>query len=223
MFTAAALGDAKGVEKRLSQDRSLATARDNGQLTALQCVAGSRLGRESERTAAGLLDAARLLVEAGAEVNAKTRSWSHDVDVAYFTIRAGQVELLKLLLAHGLDATAALSTAAWDNRGEILDLLLAHGARLDDALDGARPVLNELVRWGQFRPARLLLARGASPNRADERGWTAMHQAVSRGNVKMLRDLVAAGGDARWPDLEGRTPRGMAKAKQRDDLLGLLP
>jgi ankyrin repeat protein len=131
--------------------------------------------------------------------------------------------MLELLLAHGLDATAAIATAAWDGREEIVDLLLAHGARLDEALDGSRPILNELVRWGQFAPARLLLARGASPNLADERGWTAMHQAVSRGNVKILRDLVAAGGDPRRPDLDGRTPRGMAKAKQRLDLLALLP
>jgi ankyrin repeat protein len=223
LFTAAALGDAKGVGKRLSRDPGLAAARDDGGLTALQCAAGSRLGAANERTRAGLLDAARLLVEAGADVNVKTRSWSHDVDVAYFAIRAGQVELLKLLLAHGLDATAAVTTAAWEGREEILDLLLAHGARLDEALDGTRPVLNELVRWGQFGPARMLLARGASPNRADERGWTAIHQAVSRGNMKMLRELVAAGGDPRRPDLSGRTPREMAKSEHRDDLLALLP
>jgi ankyrin repeat protein len=71
-----------------------------------------------------------------------------------------------------------VSTAAWENRADILDLLIAHGADVDKALDHTRPVLNELIRWGQFANARLCLARGASPNRPDDRGWTAMHQVV---------------------------------------------
>jgi hypothetical protein len=66
--------------------------------------------------------------------------------------------LLELLLAHGLDATAAIGTAAWKGRGDIVDLLVAHGARIDAALEKAKPVLNELVRWGQFAPAQDLLA-----------------------------------------------------------------
>ena len=49
-----------------------------------------------------------------------------------------------------------------------------------------------------------------------------MHQAVSRGNLKMLRDLAAAGGDPNRPDHDGRTPRGMAKKNGRDDLLSVL-
>jgi ankyrin repeat protein len=61
----------------------------------------------------------------------------------------------------------------------------------------------------------MLLAKGASPNVPDERGWTAVHQAVSRGNVKMLQDLLAAGGDASRTDNEGLTPRDYAFPKRK--------
>ena len=80
--------------------------------------------------------------------------------------------------------------------------------------DQTRPVLNELVRWGQFKQARMLLARGASPNVADDRGWTAVHQAASRGNVKMMEDLLAAGGDGTRRDKSGTTPLDVARVRE---------
>ncbi len=192
VFTASALGDAKRVNKYLDKDPSLARARDGGLLTALQCAAGSRMGRKDPKIAKALLEIATRLVDAGADVNATTKSWAHDVAVSYFAIGSRQVEILKLLLKHGLDATAAIATAAWEKQEEMLDLLIASGGRIDDARDGTKPVLNELVRWGQFTQARMLLARGANPNIPDERGWTAVDQAVSRGNAKMLADLKGA-------------------------------
>jgi len=222
IFTAAALGDIKRVERLLARDPALATARDGGLLTALQCCGGSRLGAKSPATARALLACARVLVDAGADVNASTPSWGHAVSVSYFVIRSGQIETLAYLLTRGLHPTDAVSTAAWENRADVLDLLIAHGAIVDQARDHTRPVLNELVRWGQFANARLCVARGASPNRPDDRGWTAMHQVVSRGNLKMLRDLLAAGGDASIADHDGRTPRGMAKKAGRADLLAAI-
>jgi ankyrin repeat protein len=214
LFTAAALGETKTVRTLLAEDSSLALARDGGVLTALQCCGGSRLGRNDAGIARQLLEIARLLVDAGADVNAKTRSWGHDVDVAYFVIGSRQIDVLKLLLERGLDATAAVARAARDAREDMLDLLLEHGAKLDQAFEQTRPVLNELVRWGQFKQARMLLARGASPNVADDRGWTAVHQAASRGNVKMMEDLLAAGGDRTRRDKGGATPLDVARVRE---------
>ena len=219
VFTASALGEDRTVKKLLAGDRALALARDGGLLTALQCAGGSRLGRKDSALSSRLLEIARSLVEAGADVNAKTRSWGQDVNVGYFVIRARQTEMLKLLLDRGLDATAAVAPAAWEGLEDVLDLLLRHGAKLDEAAEQGRPVLNDLVRWGQFKQARLLLARGASPNVADDRGWTAIHQAASRGNVKMMEDLLAAGGDRTRRDKTGATPFDIAKVK---DLVSLL-
>ena len=219
VFTASALGDAGRVKKLLAKDPSLAAARDGGLLTALQCCAGSKMGAGDPAVAKGLLECARVLVAAGADVNALTQSWGHKVSVSYFVIRSGQIDMLTLLLDNGLDTTSAVATAAWEGRGDILDLLIARGADLTRARDDNRPVLNELVRWGQFSLARLYLSKGGPVNQPDDRGWTSMHQAVSRGNVKMLKDLLVAGGDAHRADHDGRTPRGMAKKSGRAELL----
>ena len=222
IFTAAALGDAARVGKLLKADPSLALARDHERLTALQCCAGSRMGKADKKISARLLDCARLLVDAGADVNIATPSWGHEVYVSYFVIRSGQIEMLRFLLDRALDATTAIAAAAWDSREDMLDLLIARGATLDRAFDHTRPVLGELVRWGQFKPARLYLSKGVNPNLRDDRGWTSMHQVVSRGNLKMLQDLLAAGGDPNLAADDGRTPRGMAKKSGRADLLAAI-
>jgi ankyrin repeat protein len=222
-FVESALGDAKALERRLKEDAGLATARDGERgLTVLHCCAGSRLGRADAKTARGLLACATLLLDAGADPNAETRSWLHDVAPSYFAIGSEQEDMLALLLSRGADATGALSSAAWSGTDAMLDLVLAKGARLDAARDGGKPILNQLVRWGQLEKARRLLARGASPNEPDENGWTAVHQAVSRGNARILKELLDAGGDPNRRDAAGKTPRGMAKGAGRAELVALL-
>jgi ankyrin repeat protein len=72
--------------------------------------------------------------------------------------------------------------------------------------------LNNVVRWGQFRQALWLLAHRASPNLPDARGWTALHQAASRGNERMMRALIDAGGDVARRNKEGLTPADVAKS-----------
>jgi ankyrin repeat protein len=144
------------------------------------------------------------------------------VSVAYFAIRSRQMELLALLLDHGGDPTAALTTAAWEAHVPAIDLLIARGARVDAAVDGDRPLLNNLVRWGQFKQAADLLRRGASPNLTDAQGWTALHQAVSRGNANMLRALLDAGADVTRRNNAGATPLAMAKALGRPPIVALL-
>jgi len=213
VFTAAALGDDKYVTRKLSKDASLARTRDQGVLTALHCAAGSRLWKTSPHGQEPFLAIARRLVDAGAEVGATARSWDHDVTAAYLAIRSGQVALLELLLDRGFDPTEAVSTAAWDNREDVLDLLLARGADLSRSLEKGRPILNELVRWGQFTQARMVLRKGANPNQPDERGWTALHQAASRGNIRMVEDLISAGADVDRRDVEGHRPLDIARAK----------
>jgi hypothetical protein len=116
---------------------------------------------------AGLLECARALVAAGADVNATTQSWAHDVSVSYFVIRSGQVEMLTLLLDHGLDPTAAVSTAAWEGRGDILDLLIARGADLARAVDHKQAGAERTRRWGQFSLARLYLSKGGAVNQPE--------------------------------------------------------
>ena len=219
-FSASALGDLAGVKRALKADAKFARARDTGGLTALQCAAGSRMGRDDAAKARKLLEIAALLLDAGADANARTKSWSEEVDVAYFAVR--DPAMLELVLARGADATAALSSALWTAAVELGPIVLRHGGELDRAVHDGRPLLNDLIRWGQFRPAMWMLEHGASPNLPDGRGWTAVHQAASRGNERLMRAILAAGGDRTRLDGQGLPPWKVAMLARKPKMMELL-
>jgi len=162
-FAAAALGDLKSVEKTLRQRAEFARERDSGGLTALQCGAGSRY------PGANTLDIARLLLDAGADLDAKTKSWSHDVDAMYFAASSKNKAIFELFLDRGGDSTEALVHALWGPGEEFAELAIAHGAEPDRAIAEGKPLLNHLIQWGQIKPALWLLKIGASPNIADSK------------------------------------------------------
>ena len=168
---------------------------------------------------ADVLEVARLLIAAGAEVGARTRSWAHDVDAAYFAAGRKNKAMFDLLLDHGADATEALSHAVWAASYDLAESALAHGAVIDQAVANGKPLLNDMIRWGQIPQMLWLLERKASPNVADSRGWTAVHQAASRGNARILRAVLDAGGDPKKTDKQGQTPRDITRS---DQLAGML-
>lgn len=159
---------------------------------------------------ARLLETAKRLLDAGADFAAKTESWSHKVDALYMAANAHNKPVFDLMLELGANADEALTCGLWNATEEFAEAAMAHGANPDRAVADGRPLLNDLIRWGQFRQALWLLGRGASPNIADEKGWTAMHQAASRGNAKMMRALIDAGGDLSRRDAQGNLPRDVA-------------
>jgi ankyrin repeat protein len=221
-FVHAALGQAPAVRRLLDRDPAFATARADGGLTALQCAAASRLGRHDARTARGLAATARALLDAGADANARTKAWSEEVDTAYFAASSRNLEIFRLLLERGADATAALPSAVWNALEEFSQLALTHGADPDRATSNGKPLLNDLIRWGQVKPALWLMERGASPNVTDDAGWTAVHQAASRGNARVLAAVLDAGGDRRRKDKKGCTPLVIATRAGRKKVVELL-
>ncbi|HLY19289.1 MAG TPA: ankyrin repeat domain-containing protein [Bryobacteraceae bacterium] len=212
-FAGAGLGDRKLVEKTLRARPDFARERDHGGLTALQIAAGSRMPKGDR------LAIARLLIDAGAEVGALTRSWAQDVNAAYFAAGAKNRAMFDLLLGHGADATDALTHGVWRGAFDLAESALSHGAVIDGATANGKPLLNDLIRWGQIPPMKWMLEHGASPNVPDDGGWTAVHQAASRGNARMLRAVLDAGGDPNRRDKEGRTPREVARAKPTAEML----
>lgn len=216
-FAGAALGDRKLVEKALQKDAGFAQARDHGGLTALQCAAGSRY------PGAKTLEIARMLLDAGADLRAKTESWRHEVDALYFAASSKNRAVYELFLDRGANPTDALTHALWGPGEAFAEAAMAHGAEPDRATADGKPLLNHLIQWGQIKPALWLLGRGASPNIADSKqGWTAAHQAASRGNERMMRAVIQAGADLRRRDKQGYTPLVIAQTSGRAKLVALM-
>lgn len=214
-FAACALGKAGAVKWELARNPGFANARDAQGLTPLQCCAASRMGAADRGVSARLLEIATVLLDSGADPNARTSSWSHEVDAVYFAVGSRQEAILALLLERKADATAALTSAVWNGYDALAEIALRHGAEPNGTAEGGRPLLNDLVRWGQVRAALWLLAHGADPNRPDPEGWTALHQAASRGSARLVRALRDAGGDSSRRDLKGRTPLDIAGERGR--------
>jgi ankyrin repeat protein len=206
------LGDVAAVRGALTAITDFARARDPHGLTALQCAAGSRLPSEAARC-----EIAALLLDAGAEPHTKTRSWNHDIDALYFAASAHNHSIFRLLLERGADANAGLTHGAWGDL-RYAETALEFGANPDKATADRQPLLNNLIRWGQLQPAFWLVSKGASPNLPDERGWTALHQAVSRGNERMVRALLEAGADSTCTNADGESPAQMAARLHRGKL-----
>lgn len=195
-FSAAALGRMPLVRRALAADASFATSKDSNSLTALHYVACSRLHREPE-TGKRLREIATMLLDAGASSDALARSWSHEVTATDLAISSHHLSLVEILLRRGGDPTRALAAAMWntgDRFRDYGDLCLGAGAKIDECVYENKPLLNQLVRWGKVEPVLWLVSLGANPNLEDDRGWTAVTQAKSRGNRRMWDALIAAGG-----------------------------
>jgi ankyrin repeat protein len=221
-FVASALGDLRRVERAVTRDSSFAIERDPGGLSALHCSTGSRLGARNGKIQKALFDIATLLLDNGAEVGASARSWTHDVDAVYFAVSSGQDNVFALLLERGADATQALTPTVWRNNIDLAELALSHGAEIDRAVDEGKPLLNQMIRWGQVKQTLWLLEHGANPNITDEQGWTATHQAASRGNERLLRAVLEAGGKPELQDDDGNTPADIARMRVRPKMVALL-
>jgi len=70
--------------------------------------------------------------------------------------------------------------------------LIAAGADVDDALPNGMTALILAAHSGQGEAASLLLQKGADSN-AGGIGYTALHAAVLRGDLKLVRDLLSHG------------------------------
>jgi ankyrin repeat protein len=119
------------------------------------------------------------------------------------------------------DGLAPLHWALALPGNEIATLLLDRGASVDvRSEEGATPLMNA-VQSASLEQATLLLDRGADANARDLRGFTALHRAAEMGLVDITALLLARGASIDV-DAEGHTPRSLAIARDRKDILALL-
>jgi uncharacterized protein len=126
------------------------------------------------------------LLAAGADVAARSSTYTQVV-TSEVTQRAGR-ESLNYTVRRG--GSTALLFAARAGDAESAKLLIDAGANPDEALADGLPALTLAAYSGHGETAKVLLDRGADPNAAAV-GFTALHAAVLRSDLTLVRALLA--------------------------------
>ena len=73
--------------------------------------------------------------------------------------------------------------------------------------------LSIAAKYGRRAVTKLLLDRGADPNKATRRGWTPLHMAARSGHIGVVKILIERGAVVKIADVNGETPLHSAARK----------
>ncbi|MCC6003801.1 MAG: ankyrin repeat domain-containing protein [Thermofilum sp.] len=194
LFIAMVDGDTARVRKLLRKGANVNAKYGDSDLTPLHWAAFL-----------GHVDVVRLLLEHGAEVNARNKYGETPLHRA---AAYGRADAARLLLEHGADVNARdeygwtpLHVAALQGRADVARLLLEHGADVNVRTTGAIVFVEDFTKstysgvtplhlaayGGHAEIARLLLERGADPSIRDKDGRTPLDVARERGYEEVVR------------------------------------
>lgn len=177
LMSCARAGDATAVKALLVHSADVNAKEHEHDQTALMWAAAQRHP-----------EVVRLLIEARADIRARSLTYAQTV-VGEQTQRAGREELNYTVLRGG--ATPLLFTARVGDV-ESARLLLKAGADANDSQPDGVSVLVLAAHSGNGNVAALLLEHGADPN-AFGSGYTALHAAILRSDVNLVKALLAHG------------------------------
>ena len=222
IYTAALAGDDELVGHFLAADPANATA-SGGPLgwDALTYLCFSKYLRLDRATTGGFVRAATALLDAGASANTGYWDANHRPKPEWESVLYGasgvahHPELTRLLLERGADPndgeTPYHAPEGYEN--EALEILVDSGKLNGDSL---ATMLLRKADWHDYAGMRLLLERGADPNRMTHWHYTALQQALRRDNdLRSIELLLDHGADASLPTI------AMAARRGRGDVLEL--
>jgi ankyrin repeat protein len=189
VFEAAALGDIVELRRLLTESPELANARrDHCDGTLLHAA------REN-------VEAARLLIEFGADVNAIDGERQRLMPL-HGRAEHGDVEMVELLLEHGADihAVSCMSTP------------------LHCVVGGFQHTPPD--RWREI--AERLVEAGADVNAGGDSDWTPLHHAAWRNHIAAVAWLLEQGADKSRVNQYGSTPLGTAQYFDHREIIELL-
>jgi ankyrin repeat protein len=201
LIAAVRAGQRSEIERQIAANPEVIKGTDAGGSTALHHAAGY-----------GPLDNLQLLVDKGADVNAKNRRGSTPL---HWAIHDGAK--VRLLLAKGANVNARqaqgrtpLYLAAMLGDGvPTLRLLLSKGADPKlAAVNGQTPLM--MAARGDVEAIQLLIEKGAAVNAKDGAGETALMSACAGGNARAVQLLIERGADVKVTSKRNETALGFA-------------
>jgi len=150
----------------------------------------------------GQVEAARLLIKFGANVNARNKNF---LTVLHQAVNLGREEISKLLVKNG---------------ARVNDVCHSH-VSVHANVQGPRSAtaLHFAAKLGQVNIVRFLIEQGATINSKDRGYMTPLHYAAKLGQVGVAMVLLASGADIHAMDMVGNTPLAMATDKKTIQLL----
>lgn len=208
LMTCAHTGDAPSVSALLAHSANVNEQESGHKQSALMWAA-----------AQGHSDVVELLLKAGADFRARSLSYTQTV-VGEETQRAGREALNYDVIRGG---STPLLFAARNGDAASAKLLLEAGADANDELPDGTSALVLAAHSGHGDVGKLLLAQGADPNAVGV-GYTALHAAVLKSEIDLVRALLEHGAD---PNI--RMIKGTPMRRQTTDynlpntLIGITP
>jgi len=182
LMTCARAGDARAVKALLARGADVNAKEREHQQTSLMWATAQRHPA-----------VVQLLIEAGADIRARSLTYAQTV-VGEQTQRAGREELNYTVLRGG---ATPLLFAARGGDVESARLLLKAGADANESQPDGVSALVLAAHSGNGPVGAVLLEHGADPN-AFGSGYTALHAAILRSDVNLVKALLARGAK---PDL----------------------
>lgn len=202
IHTAAYLGDIEAVREYLDHDPDLARAEK------AQNDINVRAATLHYAVAPGHGDIVSLLLARGADPR------PYGYYLVRFCIWRDQVDILRSLIAAGLDPSASEPPRSGIANPAMVDLLKDHGVDHgpDHAEGGWPPIVFQSRgdRGGSVARVRALIEAGADVNVRNYKGQSALHCAAKAGFVDIVALLLDHGADVDAEDRQGETPLATA-------------
>ncbi len=212
----AATNDRREVVRALVKRGASLEIRDDYGRTALVLCARER----------GQPGTARILIDAGADVNAVDKFGSDALELATWR---GKAEFIDLLLEKGAKAPesgqkwgAALSQAASQGLATLFNRLTAKGEDLRAVDPSGTFLLHSAAAGGSPKIVGAILDKGFDLARADRLGWTPLHYAALNGRFDAARLLLDRGAPIDARTIMGQTAYNVAMEREMFEVATLL-